>query len=96
MEDGAGAWPLKWEELDAEEKQDVGQAELDASPILTSALCQSLKWVFSCCSALTDFLSSLWASVTRVFFPSSFWMSAIIPGMWLTSNFPHYWVKEVI
>lgn len=43
MEDGAHAWPLKWEELDAEEEQDVSQAELDASTILTSALCQCLQ-----------------------------------------------------
>ena len=69
MEDGAHAWPLKWEELDTEEEQDVSQAELDASPILTSAQCQCLQWVFSCCSALTDFLSSPWTSLTRSFSP---------------------------
>lgn len=95
-EDGARAWPLRWDELDAEERQGVTPAGSDASPVLTGALCQCPQSVFSGCSALTDFLSSPRASLTRVFFPSSFLMSGITPGMWLTSNFPHYWVKEVI
>lgn len=39
-EDGARAWPLRWDGLDAEERQGVTPAASDASPVLTGALCQ--------------------------------------------------------
>lgn len=76
----ACAKPLKWEGLDTEEEQDVTQAELDASSILINALCKSLQQVFSCCTVLTDFLSSPWASLTGVCL-----FHLLVPDVWHNS-----------